>query len=678
MKKKIIYILLIFLICTCLVFIFNNNYIYLINRIKSIFSNKQITDVVESNKSFQEIFTNFVSKLKSIFSKIGNFFSSWSSFKSGFKSFIKIIFQGLFNLLLYGTLVLQVIFLLWMMLKFYLWNSNPSYKTSFITKKIINFNAKKNQFKSKLKAFSKELFEKNKKNILLFSLLILITSGYGLIFILEVLIYLYKYIKSILTFTSYEFLFSLIKVTVVMIIKILGYNSIFENVLLVTFLLVMIIFSKGNKKLRKNKKSRLTMISTSTGVLNLITGKPSAGKSLSATVFTLDQEEMFIEELEDLLLQFESDFPAFNASYFHLKCKIMFNLISEEELEYIKKNNPHILEDVDKVISIMSPYLCADDFFIDAFYRLFVRGSMISSSGAIVEPFYNDEINRYSHALDFDSLRWYKKDMKLYHEPYEVLTFYEMDKEFNSHDSKGEVSDDGTAAFFAMLSHICKRHVKVFGDYQSKDQLIKRIRDVSEVIFRIEEKKYKFPLLISLIRKPIVWLDNLFHSFIADYKSSKEPVEKGSLRNKPFEIKRNDVNFIYYLIKCITNKLDLLYQYFEKYRYIVFYAIYTFDDDFSHGEEIKYAINCNELSYKGYKLYESCQYNSFFNEIKIKKGQDSVNLINIPYWTSLTPGFDFYSKNVHQHFNNKLIDAQFNQERSDSTKIESGVFDFYG
>lgn len=676
MKKRIIYILLILLICFCLIYIFNNNYIYLINRIKSMFDNKQITDIVESNKSFQEIFNNFTSKVKSIFSNIGNTFSSWSNIKSGLLSFLSSLLKWLYNVLLYLILIIQVVLIIWIFFKFYLWNSNSSYKTSFLTKKIIALNDKKKAFKDKFKAFSKELFDIKKKSIILFIFLMVMMSGYGFIFLLEVLIYLYKYIKSIYTFTSYEFLFSLIKVLIVLIIKILKYNSIFENIILFGFIIVMFILSKGNKKLRKNKKTRLTMISNCTGVLNLITGKPSAGKSLSATVFTLDQEEMFIEELEEVLLQFESDFPEFNISYFHLKCKIMFELISDDELEFIKNNNPNILEDVDRAISLMSPYLCADDSFIDAFYRLFVRGSMISSSGAILEPFYND--NEYTHALDFDSLRWYKKDMKLYHEPYEVLTFYEMDKEFNSHDSKGEVSDDGTAAFFAMLSHICKRHIKVFGDYQSKDQLIKRIRDVSEVIFRIEDKEYKFPLFISLLRKPVVWLNNLFHSFIVDYKTTKEPVEKGSLRNKPFEIKRNDVGLIYYLIKCITNKLDSLYSYFDKYKYIVFYAIYTYDDDFSHGDKIKYAINCNELSYKGSKLYESCQYNSFFNEIKNKKGQDSLNLSKIPYWTSLTPGFEFYSKNVHQHFNNKLIDTQFSEESSNSTKIESGDFDFYG
>ena len=182
--------------------------------------------------------------------------------------------------------------------------------------------------------------------------------------------------------------------------------------------------------------------------------------------------------------------------------------------------------------------------------------------------------------------------------------------------------------------------------------------------------------MIRLIRKPFVWIDNGLHKLISLYRINKKPCEKKSLRFKPFTIKRNDVGFIYLIIKYLTNLFDRIYQYFDNYLYIVFKCVYTWDDDFSHGESFKYAINVSELSFKGSKIYESCQYLNFFKEIKHKKNQDDIGLASVPYWDNLSPGFEFYNKNVHQHFNDKLLKAQFNCD--DSSTSDGGDFNFYG
>ena len=67
---------------------------------------------------------------------------------------------------------------------------------------------------------------------------------------------------------------------------------------------------------------------------------------------------------------------------------------------------------------------------------------------------------------------------------------------------------------------------------------------------------------------------------------------------------------------------------------------------------------------------------NFFNEIKHKKNQDDIGLASIPYWDNLSPGFEFYNKNVHQHFNDKLLKAQFNCD--DSSTSDGGDYNFYG
>ncbi len=677
MKRKILFILVLLVISLCLVYIFTPNFTYIYDRVKGMISSGSVKDPVESSKTFLEMWKSFTSGVGNFFNSLGHAFTSWSNLWSGICNAFKAIFKFISNFLLYAVFVIQFIDIMWILLAMYFNGQNPSYKTSFMARKIIGLCNRLNAFAVNFKQFIKNFWNEYKKEIIILSIILFFASGYGSIIIFEAGVYIVKYVISLVTFTSHKFLFSLIKLVVVLVIKFIKFNSIFENIIIGLIVFYFVAISLSKKKLRKNKNHRLALVACETGVLNLVTGKPSAGKSLSITTFSLDAEELFIQDLEEALLQVEADYPLFNAALFHLKCRMIFNLVSKEEMDDIVKSYPGIIKECDDLYNKLEPLFLRDDGFIDTFYRLFVRGCMISSSSGIVEPYYeeNDEIT-YSHALDYDSLRWYQKDMKLYHEPYEVLTMYEMDKEFNSHDSRGEVSDDGTSAFFAMLSHICKRHVKVFGDYQSKDQLIKRIRDVSEIIIRIDNKQYKYPFWISLLRRPVVSVDNFCHRLIRDYRSSKKPVEKHSMRYKPMTIKRNDVNVMYLIIKGTANLFDKLYSYFDNFQYIKFTGTFTYDDNFDHGDLLKWSINICELSHRGSKLYESCQYFNFFQEIKSKKEQQSLNLENIPSWPSLSPGFEFYNKNVHQHFNDKLINAQFNKDDSSSTN--GGDFDLYG
>lgn len=677
MKKKILFFSVIIIVSCCLVYLFRPNFIYIYERVKGMISSGEVKDPVESSNTFLEMWNGFKSGFVSFWKSFGHAFTSWSNFGNGLLKILKGFLTFLSNFLLYAVFVIQIVLICWLLLVMFFNSTNLSFKTTFLARGIINQINRLNAFMSKFKDYIKLFWKEYKKQILIFALVSFFASGYGSILLFEVIVYVIKYIISFVTFTSHKFLLSLLKLVVVLVIDFIKSNNVFENIVIGLLIFWFVILSLSKKRLWKNKNHRMALVSCETGVLNLITGKPSAGKSLSATIFTLDAEELFIQELEEAILQIEADYPLFNTSLFHLKCRIIFNLVSDEELEDLINENPNILNDCEKLYQMFLPLMESDDGFIDTFYRLFVRGCMINSSSGIVEPYYDNNAEEavcYTHALDYDSLRWYQSEMKLYHEPYEVLTMYEMDKEFNSHDSRGEVSDDGTSAFFAMLSHICKRHVKVFGDYQSKDQLIKRIRDVSEIIIRIDSKRYKYPFWIGLIRRPFVFVDNLMHKLIRNYKTLKKPVEKHSMRFKPIEIKRNDVNVMYLIIKGCANLFDKIYAYFDKYQYMVFNAVMTYDDNFDHGEAFKYAINVCELSHKGSKLYESCQYFNFFREIKEKKKQENLNLENIPYWTSLSPGFEFYSKNVHQHFNDKLINAQFSND--DSSSVGGDFFEF--
>ena len=84
-------------------------------------------------------------------------------------------------------------------------------------------------------------------------------------------------------------------------------------------------------------------------------------------------------------------------------------------------------------------------------------------------------------------------------EEYITISISEFDKEYNSNDNKKEVGEDRAATFFSTISHNLKRHVKIFVDYQLKDQVPLRIRVNAEYFITIKkrDKKYLYFIYIT-------------------------------------------------------------------------------------------------------------------------------------------------------------------------------------
>ena len=61
-------------------------------------------------------------------------------------------------------------------------------------------------------------------------------------------------------------------------------------------------------------------------------------------------------------------------------------------------------------------------------------------------------------------------------------------------------------------------------------------------------------------------------------------------------------------------------------------------------------------------MYESCQYFSFFEDLKERNGQKDKGLADMDYWPNLAPGFNFYNENVHAHFQDKIINKKENND----------------
>lgn len=136
--------------------------------------------------------------------------------------------------------------------------------------------------------------------------------------------------------------------------------------------------------------------------------------------------------------------------------------------------------------------------YIDTYELLNNRGTFLISNYSIYSPLFNE----YSKIFNFDYMRVNKKTDYYPLDEYIVISLSEFDKEYNSHDNKKEVGEDGAATFFSTVSHNLKRHTKIFVDYQLKDQVPLRIRGNSEYFITIKERKKKYPLLLFIYYLP--------------------------------------------------------------------------------------------------------------------------------------------------------------------------------
>ena len=138
------------------------------------------------------------------------------------------------------------------------------------------------------------------------------------------------------------------------------------------------------------------------------------------------------------------------------------------------------------------------------YFRIFYRNTAIVSSIGIYDPYFKS----MSRKADMSSFRLFKKQSSMFHEADEIIVLPEFDKEFSSHDSKAEVSEDGTSGFFAIFSHISERSGKVFIDYQDRQQAIRRIRSIAMTYIQLEDRKVKMPFMLNIIYFPFVKLLN--------------------------------------------------------------------------------------------------------------------------------------------------------------------------
>lgn len=647
MIKNLRYKIPIVIVCICSLFLSIKVYSFLYERIIDMIDKKKILAFFEYDVSILEEFDN-------LYNSFISFFKSFS-FET-IKSFFSSIFSTLVIISPLLILFIEVYFLSKGILFLYLkLSTDRRYHTTKFADLLI-------RLVKKITSYVTNLIEyciKRKNKIIL---LYLLSSGILIFLLFEILCFIYKYVESILLVTSHIMLFNFLKWCVVITVRFVTSSNIIVVIIVFLLLYYLIALSRAFKKLRINWAVFKRFVDN-LGTLTIVNGAPGTGKTLSIVQMSLAQEELMLEANKDALLNYELMHPSINFSVVRLLLKFYFFDCTEEEFDKALESCPNLFLYEESLRKYMESPISEN------YFRVFYRNTAIVSSIGIYDPYFKS----MSRKADMSSFRLFKKQTSMFHEADEVIVLPEFDKEFNSHDSKGEVSEDGTSGFFAIFSHISERSGKVFIDYQDRQQAIKRIRAIAMTYIQLEDRKVKMPAMLSLIYYPFLRVQNGLLKLINAYLIRSCKTEKRwTVRVHPLkEYKRNDVTFFYQLLKYITFLFINICSYFEKFRYFRIIGQQANNDEFKDARVFKYNLNVMDFVHEEeQKIYESIQFKRFYSDLrnelyKIKGIKQS--LIEIEKWSSIDPAAAEYMK-LHQRFYSKIINAQID----DNMKVREG------
>lgn len=465
------------------------------------------------------------------------------------------------------------------------------------------------------------LIKKYKKTIFIHFCLIMLAKGYLYYLIVEFLIFIEVYIIRLIQTETYLLMFSLFGYIFVQVIEFL--RTLPDPILVMLFILFFFIeaLTKAKYKLKMNHERLKKFVREDITQTTFINGPPGSGKTLLNCSLTLAAEENFIEELEKNMLDYEIKYPECNMAPVRLK------QVDNHE-EYYK------------------------------FYEIErFRKSYIVSNYSIYTPYFMT----YSKIFDFDNMRKNKKIEKYALEEYIVISISELDKEYNSHDNMKEVGQDGAATFYSTVSHDLKRHVKIFCDYQLKDQVPLRIRGNSEYFFTIESRKKKYPFLLYLYYLPFIIIQKLLRACITKYESTRKTINKKTLRKSISKFKRNDFTFLYALLRRLAFSNEKICKFFDHYWFFKMTGDLSIKDG-EKGQDKTLNLNLCDLEIDDHKLYDSTFLSFAYESKKNFKFKD------LDEFTSLTPSVEELTK-CNSRFYNKLnnIESPFDDDITEKT-----------
>ena len=440
---------------------------------------------------------------------------------------------------------------------------------------------------------------KQRRKIALMLLLVIAFNGVLYRILVEVLIFLITYVIRMINLETYLVIFEMVQSLFIFIYPKLKYipTWIWIPTLILTIFLSAI--SRANYRLKKNHERLKNFASDELTQTTFINGPPGTGKTLLNVSLTLASEENYVEELEKKLLDYEMKYKYLNFA----KVRANPNQFPEHE-EYTNTYN-----------------------------LLSTRGTFIISNYAIYSPIYN----QYSKIFNFDYMRVNKPTDTYPLEEYIVISISEFDKEYNSHDDKKLVGEDGAATFFSTVSHNLKRHAKIFVDYQLKDQVPLRIRGNSEYFITIKKRQKKYPLILMLYYLPFKLIYKILRYYIKKYELKKRRISKRSMRKGQGSYKRNDLTLPYVILRGLANTLKKVCDWFDSFYYFKLSTVISQEGE-EKGSKKKLYINIRDLSYNNQNLYDSTFLSYAYEQKKNTEFKD------LDTFTQLTPPIDELDK----------------------------------
>ncbi len=460
-----------------------------------------------------------------------------------------------------------------------------------------------------------------KRVIALFILITLFSNGILYKFLVELLIFIITYIYHAINLESFIVISSLGQAIFIFLYPLLIKIPYLLLIIALIILGFLKAIKRANFKLQKNHERLKDFASNTLTQTTFINGTPGVGKTLLNVSLSLASEENFIEILQDILLEYEIKYPTVNFADVRMNSGKY-----PEHKEYLKNYE-----------------------FLNS------RSSFIISNYAIYSPYFKD----YSKIFDFNFVRKNIKTKTYALEEYIIISLSELDKEYNSHDDMKAVGEDGAATFFSVTSHDLKRHVKIFCDYQLKDQVPLRIRGNSEYFLTVKKRKKKYPVLLYIYYFPFVMASKTLRRLITRYETKRAYIANKTLRKGISKYKRNDFNLTYAILRRLANSINKICDFFDHFWYFKLTVIIS-EEDNAKGEIKNINLNICDLSIEDMALYDSTFLSYAYEEKKNRSFKD------LDKYSSLRPTIEeltlcnsrFYNKingleQVNKPFENK-------------------------
>ena len=639
--KRILTISYIALVVTAMLLLVlcnTKSFVFTTSRFKEVFNIEEVKiffelDLSNSKVLYEEIVLEVTNDAASFLSKVYDFFSNTEDRKIMFSEALSKLFDAFCDFLIYfcnfGINTLMVL-LIYFNETFNATRLNTN-KTVFAKAYLFIFNIIKiilTSIKKAIKWTCHKLYE-YRRFIALNIFLYILSNGLLYRILVEILILIVVYIYRTILTECYVVIFAIFKWIIVKLYPVLKGIPGWVYVPALIVLIFLNAISKAEYRLTQNHERLKKFVKNDLTQTTFINGAPGAGKTLLNVSLSLASEEMFIETLEDKMLDHEIKYPVYNFALIRLDKDL-----PDEHKEYLK--------DYETIRN---------------------RNSYIISNFAIYSPYFND----YSKIFDFNFMRKNIKIDKYALEEYIVIAISELDKEYNSHDDMKRVGSDGAATFFSTVSHDLKRHVKIFCDYQLKDQVPLRIRGNSEFFYMIEERKKKYPFLLGLYYLPIRFLTKMVRNLILKYETTRKTINKKTKRKTYSVYKRNDVSMLYVILRQLAYGLYKISDWFDHYWYFRIKGNLSMQDG-AKGEERNILLNICDLSIENMALYDSTFLSYAYEQKKNAAFKD------LERFTSLTPSIEELTK-CNSHFYNKINGLEsFDEDEKDNKYDESGDF----